>query len=165
MCLCIRAYKCIWCQFLMIGNVDCICVNNCICTCICICICICICTCNRLLLLSSSRSTTAAITTTTAVAILLGHPRQEVSTIPSPPGLRSATQKKLPGPQSQRLLSHCLFMSPGGNVQCAMKLGSAVLPWTPCRVHCFFGNTVNCVLETGMAGPPAAGLNLSLIHI
>ena len=67
MCLCIRAYKCIWCQFPMIRNVDCICVYNCICTCICICICICICR-------RHHQSTTAAITTTTAVAILLGHP-------------------------------------------------------------------------------------------
>ena len=81
---------------------------------------------------------------------------QEVSTIPSPPGLRSATQKKLPSPQSQWLLSHCLFMSPGGNVQCAIKLGSAVLPWTPCRVHVILGNTGNCVLETRMAPPRAA---------
>ena len=79
MCLCIRAYKCIWCQFLMIRNVDCIGVYNCICTCIRICICIRICTCNRLLLLSSSRSTTAAITTTTTVAILLGRPRHRKS--------------------------------------------------------------------------------------
>ncbi len=40
-----------------------------------------------------------------------------------------------------------------------MKPGSAVLPWTPWRVHCVLGSTGSCVLETGMAGPPAAGLN------
>ena len=131
MCLCIRAYKCIWCQFLMIGYVDCICVYNCICTCICICICICICR-------RHHQSTTAAITTHNYCSCNFARSSQaqEVSTIPSPPRLRSATQKKLPTHQSQWLLSHCLFMSPGGNVQCAMKLGSAVLPWTPCRVLC-----------------------------
>ena len=97
MCLCIRAYKCIWCQFLMIGNVDCICVYNCICTCICICICICICTCNRLLLLSSSRSTTAAISTTTPVTIFLDHQRHRKSQqSPLPRGCEVPPRKSCP---------------------------------------------------------------------
>ena len=136
---------------------NCIGVHSCFCTCTCICICICICTCIRLLLLPTTRSTTAAISTTTAATILLDQLRHKKSQqSPLPQGLRSATQKKLPSPQSQWLLSHCLFMSPGGNVQCAMKLGSAVLPWTPCRVHVILGNTGNCVLETRMAPPRAA---------
>ena len=87
---------------------NCICVYSCSCTCICICICICICTCNRLLLLYDSchdirehyrrhhnkycsyhfaRSTQA----------------QQVSAIPSPRKLRSATQNEPPSPQAGAL--------------------------------------------------------------
>eukprot|EP00959_Pyramimonas_sp_CCMP1952_P268723 5618534-Pyramimonas_sp.AAC.1 len=51
------------------------------------------------------------------------------------------------------------FLSPGGNAQCTMKPGPAVLPYTPCRAPCFLGSTVNCVLETAMAGPSAVALN------
>eukprot|EP00959_Pyramimonas_sp_CCMP1952_P412633 8646772-Pyramimonas_sp.AAC.1 len=40
-----------------------------------------------------------------------------------------------------------------------MKPGSAALPCTPCRVPCFLGSAVNCVLETATAGLPAAALN------
>eukprot|EP00959_Pyramimonas_sp_CCMP1952_P250840 5243038-Pyramimonas_sp.AAC.1 len=40
-----------------------------------------------------------------------------------------------------------------------MKPGSAVSPCTPCRMPCFLGSAVNCVLEPAMAGPSAAALN------
>ena len=133
MCLCIRAYKCIWCQFLMIRNVDCVCVYNCICTCICISICIRICTCNRLLLLSSSRSTTAAITTTTAVTILLDqlrHRKSQQSPLPKgrevlPRRTRSALRRMYWHKQAEQHLAMAVHDVPSRDKEAPVAGGKA----------------------------------------
>ena len=88
-----------------------ICVYSCICTCSCICICICICTCIRLLLLCDSYHDIQEHYRRHHHNYCSYHfarspQAQQVSAIPPPRRLRSATQNEPPSSQSQWLFSH-----------------------------------------------------------